>query len=156
MTANLERYAGLSIRPWLERVNAEFAGRRLGDVERCLALGDLTGGHQKVDILARRNAEFRHDISLRPTQDLPRGPIDDRAEEFAGPIIEQPNAIRWRPRRDADRSGAHDVIFEAIVAAGVGFAGPQVERRTGHSEDQAGEQPEESAGVSHRASPGQQ
>ena len=46
-----------------------------------------------MDVLPRRQPELGDKIDLRPADDLAEVAVDDGAQEFAGPVIEQPDAV---------------------------------------------------------------
>ena len=110
-----DRHPRLVVGPRSHRINSELAGGRLGDVQSCLALRDVAGGHQKMHVLARRDGELVHQVHFRPADDLAVVPVDYSSQELATPVIQEPNAIGLRLGRDRHGAGAHDVVLKAVV-----------------------------------------
>src|SRR5437588_3832775 len=85
--------ARLIVRTRAHAIDREFARGGLGHVQRGLLRGDLTRRHQEVDILPWRDAELRDQIDFRPAVDLAGVPVDHGAEQLAGAVVQEPDAI---------------------------------------------------------------
>src|SRR5262249_27727819 len=122
-------------------------------IKSSLALSDVAGGHEEMNVLACRNAELVNKVYFGPADDLAERPIDDGSEEFAGTIVEKPHSVGWRSRGNPHRACTNYVIFESIVGRLRRPIGKQIKRRSRNAQDQACEQPKQTAGIFHGTLP---
>src|SRR5262249_20702308 len=118
-------------------------------------LGNLAGDHHEVDVGPRRQGELGDQIDLGPANDLALGAVDDGAEQLAGLVVQQPDAVGLALGGQRHRAAAEDVVLEAVVAAAsLGRAGlSEVEADGDAAQQQADAQPQKPTAICHGSPP---
>ena len=139
-------HAGDGAGQWAEGVDAEFAGGGFRDIQGGLVLRDRAGRHHKMDVLLRLQAEFAYQVGLGKAENLSRLPLNDRAEQFAGAVIEDPDGIGLQslnPGQEPDPAGAEDEIFVTGIARFRHATRAIINRSPGQAQKQPRQQPDE-------------
>src|SRR5262249_60256491 len=89
------------------------------------------------------------EIDVGPADDSAAATVNDRAEQLAAAVIEQPDAIGRHALKSGDGTGAEDVILVAVVAGFHRPAAGHPEPDTHRTEQQTHGQPDQPAHIFH-------